>query len=202
MRRPIMVVTGGIATGKTTVARILAGRGGGIVDCDEIGHEALDHPEVKSAIRRLFGEEVITPSGAVSRVRLGRKVFSDKRLLERLNDSIRPVLGRMIRDEVFTLRRRSPYIVLDAVLYFQYTFRFKVDIVIRTVASKETRVERLVTRDHMSEREALDRIEMQKHLEEGWARADMSVSTDIPIGRLEERVSRIRDDFLDAHGLI
>jgi len=202
MRTPVIVVTGGIATGKTTVARMIAGREGRVIDCDVIGHAALESDEVKSGIERIFGRRVITPAGRVSRVKLGRVVFSDGRSLEVLDGVIRPVLKDMIRDEVFALRRTARYIVLDAVLFFQYKFRFKVDFVIRTVASKETRVKRLMARDGMTRKEALERIERQEHLEKGWRRADMTVQTDLPVIRLNERVSRIRDRLLASRRLL
>ena len=202
MRRPIIVVTGGIATGKTTVAQMIAGRGGTLIDCDGVGHSALQREEVKKGIERVFGKRVLTPSGNVSRVKLGRIVFADGRMLEELNGLIRPVLEEMIRDEVFQPGRTTGYIVLDAVLFFQYKFRFKVDLVIRTVASRETRAKRLMKRDGMTKKEALERMERQKHLEKGWDMADMAVRTDVPITRLEERISRIRDHFLSSRGLL
>jgi dephospho-CoA kinase len=202
MRRPVVVVTGGIATGKTTVAGIFADRGGVVLDCDEIGHEALEIDEVKKGIERVFGADVMTPSGKVSRARLGRVVFSDRRRLEELNAVIRPVLKDMIRDEVFALRRTAGYIVLDAVLYFQYKFRFKVDLVVRTVASKETRSKRLVERDGMTRKEALERMERQEYLEKGWRMADVTVRTGVPMPRLRDRVSRLRDRFLASRGLL
>ncbi len=202
MRSPIVVVTGGIATGKSTVARIFSERGGALIDCDAIGHEALDSDDVKRDVVRRFGRRVLTPSGRVSRVKLGRLVFSDDRLLERLNRIIRPALQGMIRDEVAERRKNARYIVLDAVLFFQYTFRFKVDLVIRTDAPRGVRVGRLVRRDKMARTEALDRVERQEHLERDWRRADMTVRTDVPMPRLRRRVAGIRDRFLESHGLL
>ncbi len=202
MRKPVIAVTGGIATGKTTVAGIIADRGGTIVDCDSIGHAALETGEVRKGIERVFGADVMTPSGRVSRVKLGRAVFSGGGRLEDLNAVIRPVLKGMIRDEVFALRRTGRYIVLDAVLYFQYKFSFKVDLVVRTVASEEARSKRLMRRDGMTRKEALERIERQKYLEKGWRMAGVTVRTDIPMPRLRERVSRIRDGFLASRGLL
>jgi dephospho-CoA kinase len=202
MRTPIIVVTGGIATGKSTVARMLADRRGTVIDCDAIGHAALESNEVKRDIERFFGPGALTPAGRVSRAKLGRIVFCDGRMLERLNGVIRPVLKKMIEDEVSARRGSAGYIVLDAVLYFQYKFRFKVDLVIRTVASREARIGRLVTRDGMTRMEALERIERQEHLERGWRTADVTVRTGISLPKLRERVSRIRDRFLASHGLL
>jgi len=202
MRTPIIVVTGGIATGKTTVAVMCAERGGTLIDCDAMGHAALDSDEVRRGIVDRFGPAVLTRAGRVSRAKLGRAVFSDGRMLETLNAVIRPVLERMIQGEVSARRKDSEYIVLDAVLFFQYTFRFKADLVIRTVAPRETRIARLEKRDGMTRLEALKRIERQRYLEEGWRTADVAVRTDVPMPILRKRVSRIRDRFLDSRGLL
>jgi dephospho-CoA kinase len=199
MRKPVIVVTGGIATGKTTVARLIAGRGGAMIDCDAIGHDALETDEAKSRIQRAFGRGILTASGRVSRSKLGRIVFSDARKLEMLNRLIRPTLKRMIRDEVARRKKTHDYIVLDAVLYFQYKFRFKADLVVRTIASEKTRLERLMTRDGMERRAARKRIERQKSLVGGWRLADVTVATDGSMERLVEEVERIRDRFLAAH---
>ena len=199
MRKPVIVVTGGIATGKTTVARALAADGGSVIDCDRIGHEVLDTKDVTRAVARAFGKGILTPSGRISRIRLGRIVFADQSKLDLLNRTIRPFLKRMISAEVIRSRQSAKYIVLDAVLYFQYKFRFKVDLVVRTVASKKTRLERLAKRDGMEREEALDRIARQEALAADWRKADISIRTDGPIERVVERTDRIRERFLCSY---
>lgn len=199
MRKPVIVVTGGIATGKTTVARALAARGGYVIDCDRIGHKALDTIVVTKAVIRAFGKDILTPSGRISRIKLGRIVFADQSKLDLLNGSIRPFLKRMISSEVMRRRKSAEYIVLDAVLYFQYKFRFKVDLVVRTVASKEMRLERLAKRDGLMREEALDRIARQESLAGEWRKADISIRTDGSIERLIEKTNRIRERFLRSY---
>jgi dephospho-CoA kinase len=199
MRKPVIVVTGGIATGKTTVARALAAREGSVIDCDRIGHKALDTKAVKRALTRAFGRGILKPSGRISRIKLGRIVFADQSKLDLLNRSIRTILRRMISAEVMRRRKSAEYIVLDAVLYFQYKFRFKVDLVVRTVASKESRLERLAERDGMERKEALDRIARQESLAAEWRKADISIRTDGPVERVIERTNRIRERFLKAY---
>ncbi len=199
MRKPVIVVTGGIATGKTTVARALAAAGGSVIDCDRIGHDALDAKEVKRSLTRAFGKDILTRSGRISRARLGAVVFADQTKLDLLNRSIKPFLKRMISAEVMRRRKKAEYIVLDAVLYFQYKFRFKVDLVVRTVASKKARLERLDERDGMKAEKALDRISRQEPLEAGWRKADISIRTDVPVERVIEKANRIRERFLRSY---
>ncbi len=199
MRKPVIVVTGGIATGKTTVSRAIAADGGFVVDCDRIGHEALDTKAVTRAVTAAFGKCILTPSGRISRIKLGRIVFADQSELDLLNRTIRPFLKRMISAEVIGRRKSTEYIVLDAVLYFQYKFRFKVDLVVRTVASKETRLERLAKRDGLERGEAQGRIARQESLAAGWRKADISIRTDGPVERVIEKADRIRKRFLYSY---
>lgn len=196
MRTPVIVVTGGIGSGKTTVARAIAGSRGALVDCDALGHRALEHAEVRRKLVRLFGREILTPAGRVSRRRLARLVFAEGRNLNRLNAVIRPRLRSIISEEVRRRAARAEYIVLDAVLFFEYRFTFKVDRVVATVAPLETRLRRIMRRDGFSRAEALRRIERQAKLEPGWAKAEAQIDTDRPLPALKRDARRIREELL------
>jgi dephospho-CoA kinase len=202
-RVPVIGVTGGIGSGKTTVARYLAGAHGALIDCDSLGHRALAVPEVRERLVAFFGRHILTRSGAVSRKRLSRIVFANGSALSRLNRIVRPSLRRIITGEVLGARARAPYIVLDAVLLFQYTFSFKVDYVVVTRASRETRLKRIMRRDGVSRAEALRRIERQGDLREAWVRADIRMNTDRPLSEVRREAASIRDRLLargDARG--
>jgi dephospho-CoA kinase len=196
MRVPVIGVTGSIASGKTTVARLMAGDCGALIDCDELAGRALAAREVRTKLVAAFGARILGPGGHVSRRRLARIVFARDRDIDRLNRIVRPRVKRIITDEVRRRRARAPYIVLDAVLLFQYTFRFKVDFAVATRASGRTRLARIMRRDGISRAEALARIERQRRLEGGWAQADVVISTDRPLARVRRDVVRIRERFL------
>jgi dephospho-CoA kinase len=196
MRRPVIAVTGGIGSGKTTVARAIAGSHGVLIDCDALGHRALDDPAVKRRLVRAFGRGILTPGGRVSPGRLAKLAFADARSLRRLNAAVRPRLRSIISAEVKRRAARAEYIVLDAVLYFQYRFRFKVDRVVATVAPLETRLRRIMRRDGFSRAEALQRITRQADLEPAWRRARTRIDTDRPPSAVERDARRIRDEVL------
>jgi dephospho-CoA kinase len=196
MRVPVIGVTGPIASGKTTVARIIAGAGGALIDCDALGARALAAPEVRRSIVAAFGTGVLGSGGAVSPGKLARIVFASDRDLERLNRIVRPSLKRIITAEVLKRRARAPYIVLDAVLLFQYKFRFKVDYAVVTRASRAKRLERIMRRDGVTRSEALARIERQRKLESGWATAEASIATNGSFERVRFEAGKIRDRFL------
>jgi dephospho-CoA kinase len=199
MRTPVMVVTGGIGSGKTTVAGVLAGGHGRVVDCDELAHRALESDPVKERLVRVFGEGIITRSGRVSRARLARLVFSEDARLAALERIVRPAVSRIISDEVRRLRSEYPYIVLDAVVYFNYKFRFKVDLVVLTEAPERTRLRRIMKRDGMSRERALGRIERQRSLRGSWAKADVVLNTGRSRREVERAAASIRDRFFEDH---
>jgi len=196
MRAPIIGVTGPIASGKTTVARIIAGRRGALIDCDALGARALEAADVRRKLVAAFGARILGPGGRVSRRALARIVFTDDRELSRLDRIVRRRLKKIITDEVLRRRAASPYIVLDAVLLFQYKFRFKVDFAVATRASLGRRIARIVRRDGITRGEALARIERQRGLRDGWAKADVVISTDAPLARVRREAAGIRERFL------
>lgn len=201
MTCPVIVVTGAIASGKTTVAAVMAARGGALVDCDALAHRAFDVTTVKRRLAAAFGPSVLTRAGNVSRAGLRALVFSDDDRMSALNAIVRPHVTKIIEDELGRLRRTYSYIVLDAVLYFQYTFKFTVDLVVVTEAAETVRAGRLMRRNGLSRDDALERIRRQRYLERGWRNADCTIRTDIARRAVVRTAERIRDGFLAAHGI-
>lgn len=171
------------------------------MDCDKLARGAYADKHLKEKLAQAFGPDVLTRAGNVSRSSLGRLVFSDDRSLDTLNRLVRPFVKEIISGEVRRLRHDAPYIVLDAVLYFQYKFRFKADLVVCAQAPLETRIKRVMRRDGISRREALMRIERQAPLERAWSGAHRVIATGGPAGLVERAAERIRDRFLDLHNL-
>jgi dephospho-CoA kinase len=201
MAGPVVVVTGGIASGKTTVAAVVADRGGALVDCDRLAHRALDIDAVKVRLADTFGRSILTRAGNVSRARLRALVFSSDERMAALNAIVRAHVTRIIDDEVGRLREASPYIVLDAVLFFHYTFKFKADLIIVTEATETVRLGRLMRRDGLTRKAALDRIRRQRYLERHWVHADHTIRTDIALRAVTRIAEEIRDGFLATYGI-
>jgi dephospho-CoA kinase len=196
MRAPIIAVTGAIASGKTLVATVLAGGQGALIDCDALAHRAYEDDKFVERLVGWFGASILTPSGKVSRVRLGRIVFADEKNLTTLNGLVKPYVRRIISERVRREREEARYIVLDAVLFFQYKFRFKVELVVLTEASVKTRLSRVMRRDGLSRKEALLRIERQKPLVGSWKRADVTIRTDQAEEKVIAAATKIRDRFI------
>ena len=199
MKVPLIVVTGPIASGKSTVARAMAKGGGVYVDADILAHEALEDPGFIERLEEEFGREVLAGKGKVSRLRLAVLVFSDQKKLDRLNVIIRPYVKKLARKRLEELAETSEYIVLDAVLFLQYKFRLKADLVVFTDAPEEVRIRRMMRRNGFDRKEAELRIERQKDLFKDWEKAGVRLDTDIPLAELRKEAARIRDGFLEDY---
>lgn len=201
MKAPLIVVTGPIASGKSTVARVIAGRGGYLADADRIAHEILGEKEIAKKLFAAFGSAIFTPSGKVSRKKLGAIVFADPDSLDLLNRLIRPSLKKKISELIREKRQTEKYIVLDAVLYFQYKFRFRADLVVMTRAAEKIRIKRLEKRNNLSYEQALMRIKRQKGLARGWTKSDIVIDTSGSIRESDSAAAKVRDEFLQRMGI-
>ena len=102
----VIGVTGGVGSGKSTVARMFGRRGARGLDADRITHELMrPGTAVTRRIRARFGGEVLAPQGGVDRRRLGRLVFGDRRRLKRLTGIIHPAVRREIQERLGRIRR-------------------------------------------------------------------------------------------------
>ncbi|MCU0638915.1 MAG: dephospho-CoA kinase [Candidatus Krumholzibacteria bacterium] len=197
---PLIVVTGGIASGKTTVARVMAAAGGCLLDADTIARTVYRDPLVREKVGSEFAG-VLTPGGRISRKRLGRAVFGDPGALARLESIVKPHVKRTISGIIRQKSERERYIVLDAVLYFQYKFLFPADLSVQTRAAENIRAERLAGRDGMSAAEARARVESQRPLYKGWEKADITLDTSAGLGAVRKKAAEIRDGFLKSRGV-
>ncbi len=196
MAAPVIVVTGAIASGKSTVAGFLASRGGALINADQVAHSILDKKSVKRSIADKFGAVAIEPNGSVSREKLSEIVFSSRDKMEALNEIMRPYVAREIDRIIMDASVSAPYIVLDAVLFFKYKFQFEADTVIATVAPEEVRIRRLMRRNGFSQREARKRVAFQRYIYGDWKRADIRIDTDRPLKKVKEISEKILEDFL------
>src|SRR4051812_21976746 len=99
-RALVIALVGGIGSGKSAVAAELARRGAVVISGDAAGHEALRQPEVKAAVLRRWGEQVLDGSGAVDRKKLAAIVFADPTERKALEQVVHPWIGRRLKEEV------------------------------------------------------------------------------------------------------
>jgi dephospho-CoA kinase len=114
----VIGITGGIASGKSTVAKMLRSLGASIIDADKICHQLINTKEIKDKIRKKWGNHVQSKNGKINRRTLGKIVFADKEKLLILNKIIHPKVIKLIKSQIAELtdKDKTNVIVLDAAL--------------------------------------------------------------------------------------
>lgn len=168
-------ITGGIASGKTTIVNYLKSLGLKVIDADLIAREVLDlYPEILAYLKETYGERIFN-DGILNRKALGNIIFNSRRDRENYNDVIMP----RIKEEVekrFQALKHEKFVVLDAPLLFEEKFEDETDVNITIYVDKYTQLKRLIERDNLTEKEAWARIEAQMHISEKIKKSDFVVN--------------------------
>jgi dephospho-CoA kinase len=189
--RPIVGLTGGIASGKSTVSLILSRLGAIIIDADKIsraivskGSPALD--EIKS----IFGDEMLLENGELNRRKLAELVFNDEAALKRLNQITHPRIISEIEKEIYlnSLNFPDSVIIIDAALLIEMNMIQLVDEVWLVSVPLELQKHRLKRRDNLSSAEVERRIAAQMSREDKLRYADYVIDNTGKLEDLEEQV--------------
>lgn len=186
----ILGLTGGIATGKTTVARMLQARGAALVDADQVSRDLMGpgSPLLFRLVER-FGPEILDARGHLDRAGLARRVFGSPEELEALNQLTHPPIWREILGRVATEGARSPVVVLMAPLLLEHGAQAIVDQVWVVEVPEAEQVRRLMTRDGLTGEEASARLRAQMSAEEKSRLADVRIDNAGDLAGTEEAVS-------------
>lgn len=192
---PLIGLTGGIATGKSTVTRMLAARGAVTFSADEAARAVLaPHGFALRRIVEEFGPEMLTSEGVLDRARMGRAVFRDPEARRRLEGILHPLIRSLLRDQIEAAQRDLPAhvpIVVEIPLLYEGGLETWFDRVVVVTASEAVQRTRLQQRDHLDAEEAARRIAAQWPLAEKAARADYVVVNDGSPPHLEPVVERL-----------
>lgn len=162
--RVVAALTGSIATGKTVVLDYFRDNlGFKVVSADSVGHEILKNAEIIEKIGRTFGADVIK-NGEIDRKVLGKIVFSDKAQLLKLNEITHPAILQKTFEIIDELSLTSP-VILEAAILIEAGWHKYFDTVMLTWCKPEIQLNRLMTRDGISEEEAKKRIASQMSFE-------------------------------------
>jgi dephospho-CoA kinase len=186
-------LTGGIASGKSLVARVLQDLGARLIDADRIVHELLepDQPAWQE-VRDRFGDGILLPDGCIDRRKLGDIVFNDEEKRTWLNKCLHPRVfdAFLAQARHLTNRPQDTIIVLDAALLIETGYHRKMDRVIVVYAEPEQQLERLMARNDLTEAQALARIRSQMPLAEKRGYADYVIDN---TGSRERTEQQVRD---------
>jgi dephospho-CoA kinase len=205
----VIGLTGGIGTGKSTVAAFLAELGATVIDVDKLWHEGLAADAgLRQEIVAAFGCGILIPEQEIDRPKLGAIVFGSPEALARLNNIMHPWVYRAVRIKLKDYRRRGvKVVVLELPLLVEVPLSLKagqpslsdeVDEVWVTVAPEPVVLRRLKAKSGLSEAEARARIRSQLPSEERIKHADVVVDTDCSLDELGTKVRELWQKALDT----
>ncbi|NMC28065.1 MAG: dephospho-CoA kinase [Syntrophomonadaceae bacterium] len=187
----IIGLTGGIASGKSTVSKFLAELGAIIIDGDETAHRLMEpNQPIWEDVVNAFGREVLNPDSTIDRIKLGAIVFNDREKLQVLNQIAHPRILAEIQNELQHLRHTQPdsVLVLDIPLLFEGRMDRLCDQVWVVWVPREIQIERLMERNWLSREEAVKRIDSQMSLDAKARLADIVIDNS---GTMEETMIQV-----------
>lgn len=201
---PVIGLLGAVASGKTTVARLLAERGAAVVDADQVAHELLKEPRVKAALRQAFGDEIFAPCGEVDRTRLGELVFDQPDRLRKLNAVVHPEICRRADRQVTEQRRRPgvAMVVLDAALLLEKGLDSCCDLLVFVETDSAARRERAQTDRGWNPGHLASRDAAQMSLEAKRTRADYVLGNDGRPDELGKAVDKMMQKMEERFGCL
>ena len=159
------VITGSIASGKSTVVNLLKERGFSVIDADVIAHEQLEI--CKGEIVREFGEQILDEAGKIDRKKLGAIVFREPKKLKNLEQILHPKIKAEILSKASQIERLERVYFIDIPLFFEKKERYaEFKNVAVIYAPKELLLSRLMSRNALSLEDAKARVELQIDIEQ------------------------------------
>lgn len=187
-------LTGGISSGKDTVALFLRERGATIIDADEISREIIKPgmPAWEELVEE-FGSEILSPDNTIDRSKLGKIVFNDPSQLRRLNGITHPKIIAEEKKRIQSILKINPkaVIVINAALLIESGNYKNMDKVIVVYADEKVQIERAMKRDHLSLSEVQKRIDAQIPLNEKSKYADFLIDNNGTVKNTKEQVEKV-----------
>lgn len=191
----IVGLTGGVASGKTAVSRVLREEGAYIIDADQIARELVQpHKPAWNELVRAFGKEILQEDGSIHRRKLADRVFTDPEQRKVLNQILHPRIKEEMDRRTKEIGQEDPeaIVVIDAPLLVELGVYRKVDQLIVITSTQMQQMERLKERDGRSPEEALRLFSSQMPVEEKVKLADFVIRNE---GSLEETKKRAKEVF-------
>ncbi|MGZ6221036.1 MAG: dephospho-CoA kinase [Syntrophales bacterium] len=192
-------LTGGIASGKSTVAKMFEDQGAYLIDFDALAHFA-EEPDQSAwkAIVESFGREILNEDGTINRAKLGQIVFADQEKLSRLNSIVHPAVFDLWRRRTEDIREMNPraIVVSDVPLLIEVSMQHLFDVVILVYISPEDQISRLRERNEYSRKEAESRLDKQMPIDEKIPHADYVIDNKGPRETTRSVVSAVWEELL------
>ncbi|AIQ73474.1 MULTISPECIES: dephospho-CoA kinase [Paenibacillus] len=188
----IIGLTGGIASGKSTVSALLVNKGARLVDADVIAREVmLPGHEVLAAAAKQFGKEILFPDGTLNRAKLGEIVFQDPVALQTLNNLTHPAIRQEIKNRMYSMEQEEPkrLIIVDIPLLFESGLESLFHEIVVVYVPREVQITRLMERNRLSLEEAEARLNAQMDIEQKRNKADYIIDNSGDLAYTEQQVA-------------
>ena len=169
----IIGLTGGIGSGKTTIANEFLSLGVAVYIADDEARKLMQSAEVINAIRTVFGTTVFE-NDTLKREKLAEIVFSDPEKLEQLNAIVHPAVKKHFKEWLLN-HKDAPFVIYEAAILFESGGYINCDLIISVIAPFETRIQRVIDRDKTTREQVLKRINMQWNDEKRISKSDFVI---------------------------
>lgn len=186
-------ITGGIASGKTSVRQLLNQAGFLVIDADQIAHQILDTktPTLTKVVQQ-FGTQILTADGQLNRAILGQIVFADTQQLERLNQIVQPAIRQELVRQIQQAQTTAQTVFFEIPLLFEQHYEQIVDQVLVVYVTEQVQLQRLQERNHLTVQQACSRIKSQLPIQQKCRLADFVIDNTGDWQHLQQQV----DQFL------
>lgn len=207
IKRGIIGLTGGIASGKSTVSRMLEENGAKIIDADRIARQAVQKgmPAWEKIIA-YFGREILDGDGEINREHLGKIIFNNKEKKQRLNAIVHPVVMKETQRLIESFQKLAPesLIVLDVPLLLETGMDNGLSDIVVVWVPEAIQLERLMKRDHLSPADAQSRIASQMPIDEKRKKATLVIDNSGDLEQTKQQVlsvyNRLQSKYFRAMG--
>jgi dephospho-CoA kinase len=192
-------LTGGIATGKSTVVRMLVKNGARVIDHDGLVHDLQEPGQpVWKRIVEVFGRDILDPEDRIDRKKLGTLVFDNEEERKTLEGIVHPaVLGEAQRQRKEIVKKDAQAIILsDIPLLLEAGLQDQFDLVLLVYAPPEVQIRRVMKRNSLSREDALARLKSQMPIDEKLQYADLVIRNDCTIRELEKLVNEVWQELV------
>lgn len=192
MAVPVVGLTGGIASGKSTVGRAFADLGVPVIDADQLAREVVAlGSEGLAEVVATFGEDVLLADGSLDRKALGARVFQDATLRHKLNAITHPRIARLSAERLASIDPDAPYALYEAALIVENGLHRNMAALVVVAVDAAKQLERIVLRDRLEAAEAARRIEAQAPLAHKLEVADFVIDNSGEFEHLRDRVREV-----------
>lgn len=193
----VIGITGSIATGKSTVSKMIKELGFTVVDADVAARVVVEPgEEAYQKIVEHFGKEILLANGEIDRKKLGDLVFQNEKKRLLLNSIVHPAVRKKMNEEKeLAFRRGEKVVFLDIPLLYESNLTYMVDKVLVVYVDQPTQLERLMNRNHLTKEEALARITSQLSIEQKRERADAVIDNRGTIEQTKTQLLSVLKDW-------